>query len=77
MSNSITYEDVNHIVEKLLHNSNKVIAEAKNDRSNLFNAGRKVAYYETLDTIKNWLTIYGKNFSKNISDNDFEKKFMS
>ena len=77
MSNSITYEDVNSIVEELFRNSDKVIAQATKDKSNLFNAGRKVAYYESLDTIKNWLTIYDKISSKNYNDRDFEKNFVS
>ena len=50
MSNEFKY-----IVSRVLDNANDAISEAKENPEDDFYKGRKMAYYEVLDTIKNEL----------------------
>ena len=44
-----------YIVSRVLDNANDAISEAKENPEDDFYKGRKMAYYEVLDTIKNEL----------------------
>lgn len=44
-----------YIISRVLDNANDAISEAKENPEDNFYKGRKMAYYEVLDTIKNEL----------------------
>lgn len=50
--NKLTVSEIEYIVSRILENANDSISE-KDDSD--FNRGKKLAYYEMLDTIKNEL----------------------
>ena len=48
-------DEFKYIVSRVLDNANDAISEAKENPEDEFYKGRKMAYYEVLDTIKNEL----------------------
>ena len=58
---SLTESELNFIVSRILSNANKAFQE--NDNSD-FENGRRLAYYEMLDTIKNELILRDVDISK-------------
>jgi hypothetical protein len=48
-------DEFKYIVSRVLDNANDAISEAKENPKDDFYKGRKMAYYEVLDTIKNEL----------------------
>lgn len=52
MNNQLTTAELEYIISRVLSNANDAISNA--DKSD-FSNGRKMAYYEILDTIKNEL----------------------
>ena len=48
-------DEFKYIVSRVLDNANDAISEAKENPEDDFYKGRKMAYYEVLDTIKNEL----------------------
>lgn len=61
-----------YIIARLIDNANDAVESEKND----FNRGRRLAYYEVLDTIKNELSAEGEDLSKFGLNIDLEKKFF-
>ncbi len=47
----------NHIINRLLSNANDALKDAQANGKDEFCIGKKLAYYEVLDTIKNDLII--------------------
>lgn len=69
MSN-LTAERLKFIIARVIDNANDAIEESKADSDDAFIDGKKTAYYEVLDTIKNELDVseqdlkeYGLNFT--------------
>lgn len=58
---SLTESELDFIVSRILSNANKAFQE--NDNSD-FENGRRLAYYEMLDTIKNELILRDVDISK-------------
>ena len=58
---SLTESELDFIVSRVLSNANKAFQE--NDNSD-FENGRRLAYYEILDTIKNELILRDVDISK-------------
>lgn len=48
-------DEFKYIVSRVLDNANDAISEAKENPEDDYYKGRKMAYYEVLDTIKNEL----------------------
>ena len=69
-------EEIKYIVARVLDNANEAFEEAAENKDDDFYKGKKLAYYEILDTIKNELKARGqdlKEFGLNIN---LEKKFL-
>lgn len=69
-------EEIKYIVARVLDNANDAFEEAAENKDDDFYKGKKLAYYEILDTIKNELKARGqdlKEFGLNIN---LEKKFL-
>ena len=56
MSNSLTESELEFIISRVIKNAEDAVEESKNDNS-AFLDGKKLAYYEVLDTIRNELVI--------------------
>ena len=54
MSKRLTESEVEYIIKRVLANANDAFEEGKNSNDDYLN-GKKLAYYEMLDTIKNEL----------------------
>lgn len=68
MSN-LTAERLKYIIARVVDNANDAVEESKAEPDDAFIVGKKTAYYEVLDTIKNELDVseqdlkeYGLNF---------------
>ena len=57
MSDLLTKEGLYYIVSRLLDNANDAVMESKEKKDDAFLAGKRLAYYEVLDTIKNELIV--------------------
>lgn len=51
----LSNETVRYIIARVVDNANDAITEVKENPTDPFLAGKLLAYYETLDTIKNEL----------------------
>lgn len=74
MGNELTSESIKYIIARVLDNANDAIEEAKENKDDEFYSGKRLAYYEILDTIKNELIVRNqdlKEFGLNI---DLENK---
>ncbi len=74
MGNELTSESIKYIIARVLDNANDAIEEAKENKDDEFYSGKRLAYYEILDTIKNELIVKNqdlKEFGLNI---DLENK---
>lgn len=56
MSNSLTESELEFIISRVIKNAEDAVEESKND-SSAFLDGKKLAYYEILDTIRNELVV--------------------
>ena len=51
-------EALTFVIARLLENAKDAKEESMKDRADMFAAGRKVAYYEMLDTLKSELDVH-------------------
>ena len=56
MSNSLTESELEFIISRVIKNAEDAVEESKNNNS-AFLDGKKLAYYEILDTIRNELVV--------------------
>ena len=52
MNNQLTTSELEYIISRVLNNANDALTDTDNSE---FSSGKKTAYYEILDTIKNEL----------------------
>lgn len=63
--NNLTTERLKYIIARVIDNANDAAKESKENPKDEFIDGKKMAYYEVLDTIKNELDVseqYMKEF---------------
>lgn len=60
----LTEDGVKYIVARLLENANEAAEESNADKSDLFAAGRRTAYYEMLDILKTELDVREQDLEK-------------
>nr|DAM69591.1 MAG TPA: hypothetical protein [Caudoviricetes sp.] len=65
-------DEFKYIVSRVLDNANDAISEAKENPEDDFYKGRKMAYYEILDTIKNELKVRDADLKEFGLDIDLE-----
>lgn len=53
-----------YIISRIIDNANDAVAEAKENTDDDFYKGKKLAYYEVLDTIKNELIARDEDLKK-------------
>ncbi|MBC5689770.1 transposase [Mediterraneibacter sp. NSJ-55] len=55
MMSKLSEESLKYIIARLVENANEAVEESDRDRNDLFNQGRRLAYYEMLDILKSEL----------------------
>lgn len=68
--------EIKYIVSRVLDNANDAFEEAAENKEDDFYKGKKLAYYEILDTIKNELKARGQDLKEFGLDFNLEKKFL-
>ena len=73
MNSMFTEDSIKYIISRLVENAYDATKESKEDKNNLFAAGRKVAYYEMLDILKSELSVREQDLKEFGIDIDLEK----
>lgn len=68
--------EIKYIVARVLDNANDAFEEADENKDDDFYKGKKLAYYEILDTIKNELKARGQELKEFGLDFNLETKFL-
>lgn len=66
----------NHIINRLLSNANDALKDARANDKDQFYVGKKLAYYEVLDTIKNDLIIAEYDLQECGLDIDLDNDYL-
>lgn len=69
-------EAIKYILARVIDNANDAVAEAKESPEDDFYKGKRLAYYEVLDTIKNELKAKEQELKEFGLDVDLEKTFL-
>lgn len=67
---------IKFIISRVIENANDAAEEAKQNKNDDFYKGRKLAYYEILDTIKSELDVRDADLKEFGLDIDLEKAFL-
>lgn len=67
---------IKFIISRVLENAKDALEEAKENKEDDFYKGKKLAYYEILDTIKNELDIRDEDLKEFGIDVDLEALFL-
>lgn len=67
---------IKFIIARVINNANEAREEAEQNKTTEFYEGRKLAYYEILDTIKNELIVREQDLSEFNLDVNLEKAFL-
>lgn len=70
-------ENIKYIIARVIDNANDALEEERKNKDDAFYKGKKLAYYEILDTIKNDLDINDQDLKEFGLDVDLEKVFYS
>ena len=73
MTKKLTEEQVEFITERLISNAIDAVAEEREHEADDFYKGRRFAYYEMLDTLKNQLLIDEQDLHHYGLDMELEK----
>ena len=66
----------NHIVERLLRNADDALKEFDQNKDDEFYQGRRLAYWEVLDTLKSELMVADYDLKASGLDIDVDAKYM-
>ena len=72
----MTEAEVKFIISRVIQNAKDAIEESNQNTTVEFNAGKILAYYEILDTIKNELIVREQDLQEFGLDFDLEKTFF-
>ena len=73
----MTEETIKRIIARVIDNANDALEEERKNKNDAFYKGKKLAYYEILDTIKNDLDIDDQDLKAFGLDVNLEKLFYS
>lgn len=59
MNETLSLESMKFIIERLVENANDAVEESERDKGDLFAQGKRLAYYEMLDTLNSELKAHG------------------
>lgn len=69
-------ETIKFIISRVIDNANDALQEAKDNKGDEYHDGKKLAYYEVLDTIKNELIAHDQDLKEFGLDINLEKTFL-
>lgn len=69
-------ETVRYLIARLIERADEATQEYQKDRSNKFESGRSMAYYEMLDILKTELDLNGQDLKDYGLDVDLEAKYL-
>ena len=72
MDNRLSKDAIQYIIARVLDNAKDALSEAENNKGDLFYEGKKLAYYEVLDTVKNELEVRDQDLSEYGLDFDLD-----
>ena len=73
--NELSSDAVKYIIARIIDNANDTIKDYKQNKNDDFVKGKKLAYYEVLDTIKNELSVRNQNLNEFGLNIDLDKIF--
>lgn len=73
MSRPLSEDSIKYIISRLIDNANDAVEESNKDRSDAFNQGRRLAYYEMLDILKSELDVRDVDLKEMGLDSDVDK----
>ncbi|WP_374284463.1 hypothetical protein [Lactococcus sp.] len=77
MNKEVLSEDsIKHIISRLIDNANEAVSDSKKNKGDTFYDGKKLAYYEMLDTLKNELFARGQDLKEFGLDKNLEKELL-
>jgi len=76
MLSSMNDAELKFIIARVIDNANDALEEAKKNNDDEFFKGKKLAYYEVLDTIKNELKARNQDLKEFGLDIDLEKTYL-
>lgn len=68
--------EIRYIIERLIDNARDAYHESINNPDDVFYKGKKIAYYEVLDTIQGELESRGQNLKNYGFDINLEKELL-
>lgn len=74
MMNELTSDAIKYIIARVLDNANDAVKESEENPNDEFYDGKRLAYYEVLDTIKNELTVRDQDLKEFGLDIDLENQ---
>lgn len=69
-------ETIQFIISRVIDNANDALREAQENKGDEFYVGKKLAYYEVLDTIKSELLAHDQSLKAFGLDVNLEKVFL-
>lgn len=76
MMNKMNDEAIKYILSRVLDNANDALKESRENKDDDFYKGKKMAYYEVLDTIKNELEAREQDLKEFGLDINLEKEYL-
>lgn len=73
---AMTEATIKFIISRVVEKANDALKESISNKDDLYYEGRKIAYYEVLDTIKSELDVHDQDLKKYGLDIDLEKTFL-
>lgn len=73
MNNMLSEDGLKYIISRLVDNAYEAAEESRNNKSNEFAAGRRLAYYEMLDILKSELDVRDQDLKDLGLDIDLER----
>lgn len=71
---NLTDETIKYIISRVLDNANDAFKEFEKAPNDAFYSGKRLAYYEILDTIKNELIVRGQDLKEFGLDADLDNE---
>ena len=68
--------EIKYIISRVMDNANDAIQESEKNPDDVFFEGKRLAYYEVLDTIKNELKARGQDLKEFGLSENLEKKLL-
>ena len=72
----MTDATIKFIISRVIEKANDSLEEANQNKGDSYYEGRKIAYYEVLDTIKSELEAHDQDLEEFGLDIDLEKTFL-